>query len=262
MQPLITPSIRLKNGSEISAALRRASIVTGKIPADLANRFALSVGIRARKKLPAVDTATIRAELAKTAQFNRTTPGKTAPSEAPFIAALVQARVNPGSHFNQATNRRFTLAQSPFAGGHFETVAGHRRWDSATRTAMRDAMRRMIAARIRARGFFRLCATIVTTIFRTSGNKTKTPVPTESLTSQKFSARIGKIAGGTIATGNGKANAKFWVGEALSTQDNSLFGIAGPIWNQAIADETKSLNDNTAKREYAAALKLAGFKVQ
>lgn len=264
MPPANQVSLKLKNQAELSTALRRASIVTGKLPSALMNRAVFSISLRAYKRMPKVDPETIRAQLQeyKVPVHSYSRKGKLlgkgkAKSKsffgdgvsAPRLALIVSARANSGSNFNKLTNSRYAIHRSPWAGKNRELGAA----------AMLATMRKMFNNRVRSAGFFRTCAGVVMFIFKRLVPSQARGGATQAVGS--ISKRIGKIAGGTPATGTGKATARFWVSGTQAESNGALFHIAEPVWQEALDNEARQVTAYAAKQEYKQAMKSLGFKV-
>lgn len=259
-------TMKLKNAPQLSAALRRASIATGKLPAALMNRAVFSIANRAWKRMPAVADATIRSELEeyKVPVYSYSRKGKLLGKgnarqaffgdgeTVPRLALLISARANPSSRFNQLTNSRYALAQSPWKG--VPRAVGAQR--------MLAAMRKMFNARIKSRGFFRVCAGVVMFVFkRLVPAQAQAGARTPTAATGSISKRIGKIADGTPATGTGKATARFWVSGTSADGNAALYRIAQPVWQEALDHEGRQVTAYAAAQEYKKELRAAGFKV-
>lgn len=235
--------MRLKPGS-LQAAIKAASVATGKLPADLANRAAFSIAVRAKKNMPKTPVGKIEAELeaSKVNELVSLKSGRWSKSKkhiknvfgsgsgAPLLALIIQSRVGGAGAYG--------LQQSP--------------WKGVTRQQgamlMLEKMRQVFGARKRSVGFFLKCAQVVTGIF---GNGAAT-------------GNRGRLADGVKATGAGKATASWWVTATIPDSEGShdaLRSIAQPVWEKAMADETESIMKKTLEKEYKAALKAVGFKV-
>jgi len=246
--------IRLKNAPQLHAALRRLSIATGKLPAQVINRAVMSIAIRAQSRMPVTGPETIRGSLeaiktpivlksGKVSKSKKTTSfsasGKATGKNAgvPLLALIIQARSNPGY------TGFWKRAESPWKGK--DRAAGA--------AAMLATMRRHLSVRLSSRGFFKACAGTVKALYgRATGKATG-----------RLAARIGKLAGGTIATGNTNAKATFWVTatrpDTKSNRD-ALRKIAQPVWQEALDHEAAFVLKKAAEAEYKAAARALGFR--
>lgn len=253
----IKVAFRLKNQAELSSALRRASIATGKLPARLMNRAVLSMAIRAAKKMPVVSPEKIRAELQeyKVAIQSYSKKGKLlgkgkakskslfhSDTGAPLLALIIQSRVGKTGQ----RGRR----QSPWKGVS--------RSEGAER--MLSAMRKVFNARIKSQGFYRTCARAIQYLFKSKVGVQKGDSPITKNTS--ISSRIGKIAGGIPATGKGRATASFWVSSTQADDRSSLYSVAQPVWQEALNHEAQQVSAFAARKEYEKSMKSVGFKLR
>jgi hypothetical protein len=228
-------NLRLVNQAELSAALRRASIATGKLPAVLMNRAVMSIAIRARKKLKAVDGGTIRAEWGKEVPYSGSGPG--AGRMVPLGVLVLHSRVN-------AKTGIYKAQASPFAGVS----------QKQGRKAMKVALRKILGARLRSKGYFRACASAVMTVFRAATGQAVSNLGKRST--------VGRLGNGKKATGTGSASATFWVsGTRPDEKKKALFSIAEPAWQAALNAEAQSLAAYAAAREYKNAIRAVGLKV-
>lgn len=241
MPPGIT--LRLKPAS-LNAAIRKASIATGKLPAELANRAVFSIAIRARKAMPKTSPSRIAAELeeSKVHELVALKSGRWSKSkkhvksvfgggsDAPLLALIIQSRVGKGGAYG--------LQQSP--------------WKGVTRAEgamlMLAKMRQVFGARKRSVGFFVNCARVVSGIFG-NGSSPK---------------GRGRLADGVKASGTGKASAKWWISATMPDTEGShdaLRKIAEPVWQAALDAEAASITKHAMEHSYREALRLAGFRV-
>lgn len=249
---------KLQNRAALSDGLRRLSVATGKLPAEVINRAVMSIAIRAKGRMPVVTAARIREELQeyKVPVSSYSRKGKLlgkgkarsksffySPTGVPLLALIIQARSNP--KYKGPWKRE----ASPWKGVSREVGASR----------MLDAMRRIYNARIRSGGFFRVCAAAVMFVFR----NTRRNLP--GVTSGgSISSRIGKIAGGTPATGTGRAIARFWVAATQpDTQRNkeALKRVAEPVWQEALNHERDFVLRKAAEAEYKNTMRGMGFRV-
>lgn len=250
-QPFV---FRLKNLPELTSALRRASIATGKLPSELANRAVFSISLRAQKNMPVVEADKIRGELGAykvpVQSYSRTGKllgkGKamsksffeaTGSGGVPLLALIIQARANPNY-------------SGPWKGS--SPFKGVSRQEGGAR--MLEEMRKILTARTgRSRGFFKVAAAVIKLAFSRYANGQ----PTGSI-----SERRGKIADGVPATGKGKARATFWVaGTEPDNPKRALYKIAEPVWQEALDFEAQNLAKYAAKKEYQKTMNALGFKV-
>lgn len=233
MPPLTKISLRLKNGPELVAAMRRMSILTGTIPSAQANRACFSIAARARSRMPTTDAAEIRKELAAVV----------VPGGGPTGAMIINSRVGSDGFWSRGS--------SPFKGVSREEGA----------RKMLEEVRNMTRARVRSRGYFKVTAAVVMQVFkRAMGSK----APSAASEGTSVSKRIGKLADGRPATGRGRAIATFWVSGTRPDDKeakSAIFKVAEPVWQEALDHERQFLVEKANELDYKQAIRLAGLKI-
>jgi len=105
--------------SSIQLAIDLASTQTRGSMDKLLGYTAYYTAVRAQKYLPAADIATIDAELSETVQV-----GKSASNQMTMGQAIVLARMNPNSRFNQMTSNRWAMQRPSLSAANFQRAYG------------------------------------------------------------------------------------------------------------------------------------------
>ena len=244
----------------MSEALRRMSIASNKLPAEVCNRAVFSMAIKAKKNMPVVSASKIQSELEsqKIMPLMMSASGKRFLKAkklletvffkefggAPLLALIIQSRVRSGGFWN--------IPSSPWAGVS--------RAEGAQQ--MLDAMRHVYNARVRSSGYFKACASVIYLVFKNSIGQSRPPESGGGVHSGEgsLSRRIGKIAGGTPATGKGKASATFWFASPTPDTKAAIYKIAQPVWERAMEDEAKFVMAKAIEKEYRDAAKAIGIR--
>lgn len=284
MGQLVQANLRLRSDL-LAPALRRLIEVSPRLASHIANKACFSIAWRAEKTMPVVSPAKIASELMASKppkrvgklvgsgslrrgwRFGGQTSG---PREnVPLLALIINARVlrvdnaarsQPGlSRYNRLTGMVFARMSSPFRG----------KSRKAGGAAMLAAMKRVLSARRSSSGFYKLGAAVVKFIFARNPAPVRVPPGVGSTTGEatpgtgNVSNSIGRVAGGTRATGN-SARASFWITTTEPDSKGSNRGInqvLNPTWQRAVDSEAAAIAAY-AEKLYAQSLREAGFTVK
>ena len=270
MQPKITIKLDTRG---LNASLTALAEKSRRLPSFLVNSSCKRIAWDASQMMPVVPVSQIESEMEATVTPGilksgaRSTAKKRAREEVSLptggrgvAAMIVVASMHPGSKYNLWTGNVFQRAMIKTQGR------------AAFWTAIDLIAQRMVKARFSSSGFFKTAAMAVWTIFQPATSRN----PAVSLAAQtgfdalpgagNVSKRIGKIAGGVVATGTGPvARASFWVAatepESKGSKPKALYTIAQPVWERAIAAESARVM-GLAEQNFAAAARESGFPVK
>jgi hypothetical protein len=269
MTELFKLKLQLKN-QDVAASIRALQEKSSKLPSFLVNRSCRKIAQRAAAAMPKVDPAMINQEL-EVATFGVTKKGDLSRAKKPrkvavesgqnsFASWIVLASFYPNSKFNLRT------------GGVFQRTKPNTSGTAAFWQAIADNVSRMVKARRSSTGFYRLCAQVVFWMF--SAATDKNPLIREAALTGfdalpgtgNVSKNIGKLAGGTVASGiRDDARASFWVtATEPDTKGNAtpkgIYRVAQPVWQTAV-DKVAAENFAEAEAAYSQAARESGIKV-
>ena len=249
------------DASEIQASLRRLAQNSAHIPAYLVNSTMLRAAEKASKMMPAVTAAEITSEL-EVASYGVTPKRKLSKAKKPRNTAIesditsLASRIVLASFYKPNIYSGFGPGKSQgagtlpgynvFTGGVFKRPKPATSGTAAFMQWLAESVERMVKARRKSGGFYRLGADVVWAIFRPGVSR----IPGIAESAQtgveavagggNVSKSIGRVAGGVLATGSGPvASASFWVSGteagAKGTRGDALFRVAQPVWERALA---------------------------
>lgn len=273
MPPLV--QIRMKfNNAGMAASLRALRDKSRKVPSFLVNRSCRKIARLTMATMPVVLPSRMDAELQATMSPAILESGKrsTAKSRQREVvnlpqrsaaAMIVIASMHPGSKYNIRTGNVFERKMLPPSGA---MQGAWRFWQEIDVIA-----ERMVKARHSSSGFFRLCAEVVFWMFSAATDKNPV-ISSAALTgfdalpgTGNVSKNIGKLAGGTVATGDrNNARATFWVTatepDTKGKPGGAIYRVAQPVWQRAV-DAIAAENYAEASTAYSEVSRDSGIKV-
>ncbi len=265
MANLVLVNMKLDNAG-INAALLKLSQNTKRLPDDLANYACNAISYKAWQRMPKVDPWAVNQELeVQTSGVTKT--GKLSKAKKPKLIAveshssslgqrIVLASLHPNSRYNLKTGGVFMRSRPSTSGS-----AAFWAW-------VAQATARMVKARRSSTGFFKACARAVNVGFGIALGKVEGTILApqgRGLGSDinKVTKLLSKGLAKVTPAQNGNGRAMFAVSATepdTKGGQGALERIAQPVWQQAIDDEAKHIEQRVSAA-YHRQIERAGIKV-